>query len=69
MVFLKACPKCHGDMYLERDSYGPFRQCLQCGKIEDAVAAAKAVALGRAASPAAAASRKRISARGSKQAA
>ncbi len=46
MLYLKGCPKCHGDMYLEKDSYGVFRQCLQCGMIQDAPAAAKAAATG-----------------------
>jgi hypothetical protein len=35
MLYLKSCPKCHGDMYLEKDNYGAFRQCLQCGLIRD----------------------------------
>ncbi len=37
MLFLKSCPKCQGDMYLEKDSYGAFHQCLQCGMIKDLV--------------------------------
>lgn len=35
MIYLRSCPKCHGDMYLEKDSYGTFRQCLQCGLVRD----------------------------------
>ncbi len=31
MIKLKACPKCHGDLYLERDQYGRYMSCLQCG--------------------------------------
>ena len=31
----KACSKCKGDMYFERDAYGAYRKCLQCGKIQD----------------------------------
>ena len=31
MIKLKACPKCHGDLYLEKDQYGRFLSCLQCG--------------------------------------
>ena len=31
--YFKACPKCGGDMYLDRDAYGYFRKCLQCSKI------------------------------------
>lgn len=30
MYWLKACPKCHGDLYPERDSYGSYIACLQC---------------------------------------
>ncbi|MCH7552833.1 MAG: hypothetical protein IIC82_02395 [Chloroflexi bacterium] len=35
MLFLKSCPRCQGDMYLEKDSYGSFHQCLQCGNTKD----------------------------------
>ena len=35
MLFPKACPKCHGDMYLDRDVYGTFIECLQCGLLRD----------------------------------
>ena len=35
MFYLKACPKCHGDMYQERDLYGTFVECLQCGLMKD----------------------------------
>jgi len=37
MIHLKSCPKCHGDMYLDKDAYGSFRQCLQCGFMKDLV--------------------------------
>ena len=37
MLYLKSCPKCHGDMFLEKDSYGAYRQCLQCGLMKDLV--------------------------------
>ena len=36
MVWYKSCPKCgRGDLMLERDIYGWFRQCVQCGYLED----------------------------------
>jgi hypothetical protein len=35
MFFFRACPKCHGDMYVERDNYGAYVQCLQCGLLRD----------------------------------
>ena len=37
MFFFKACPKCHGDLYLDSDGYGTFLECLQCGLLRDLV--------------------------------
>ncbi len=37
MVFYKSCPKCTGDMHIRRDLYGDFRECLQCGLLQDLV--------------------------------
>ena len=34
MLFLKACPKCRGDLQLDRDVYGII-ECLQCGLLKD----------------------------------
>ncbi len=31
MMWLKGCPKCHGDLYESRDHYGRFVTCMQCG--------------------------------------
>ncbi len=31
MLWLKSCPRCSGDLYEERDMYGPYTDCLQCG--------------------------------------
>jgi len=28
---LKGCPKCRGDLYVERDLSGWYEECLQCG--------------------------------------
>lgn len=33
MFYFKACTKCQGDLSLEKDSYGLFLKCLQCGKL------------------------------------
>ena len=33
MIYFKACPKCRGELYQDRDAYGHFRKCLQCGRI------------------------------------
>ena len=35
MFYLKACEKCHGDLYLEKDMYGSFLECIQCGSVKD----------------------------------
>jgi hypothetical protein len=35
MVWLKACPRCQGDLFLEQDHYGKFKTCLQCGYARD----------------------------------
>ena len=35
MLFLKVCPKCQGDMHLDRDQYGAFIECFQCGLLGD----------------------------------
>ena len=31
MFKLKACPRCHGDLFVDRDYYGWYEQCIQCG--------------------------------------
>lgn len=31
MFWLKACPKCHGDLYSDGDAYGSYLACIQCG--------------------------------------
>jgi DNA-directed RNA polymerase subunit M/transcription elongation factor TFIIS len=35
MIFFKACPKCHGDLYIDKDAYGQYVECLQCGYSKD----------------------------------
>jgi uncharacterized protein YbaR (Trm112 family) len=35
MVWLKACPKCKGDLFLDEDHYGKYKSCIQCGYIKD----------------------------------
>jgi ssDNA-binding Zn-finger/Zn-ribbon topoisomerase 1 len=35
MFFFKACPKCQGDLHMDRDTYGAFIKCLQCGLLRD----------------------------------
>ncbi len=45
MLYLRSCPKCKGDMHADSDIYGTYRQCLQCGYLEDITE--KAEKLGR----------------------
>ena len=35
MLFFNRCPKCHGDMYVNRDVYVTIIECLQCGMLRD----------------------------------
>ncbi len=29
--WLKACPRCHGDLALKQDVLGSYVECMQCG--------------------------------------
>ena len=31
MFWLKGCPRCYGDLDIDRYQYGSFVSCLQCG--------------------------------------
>ena len=35
MIEFRACPRCRGDIKINRDMYGAYRECLQCGYILD----------------------------------
>ena len=35
MFHLKGCPKCRGDLFFEKDFYGSYFKCLQCGLMMD----------------------------------
>ena len=35
MLELKGCPRCRGDVYYDSDYYGVYKQCIQCGYLED----------------------------------
>ena len=35
MLLFKSCPKCHGDLHVNSDIYGDYKECLQCGMIVD----------------------------------
>ena len=30
-VKFRGCPRCHGDIFLDKDDYGWYQKCLQCG--------------------------------------
>lgn len=32
---LKGCPRCGADVFLDKDEYGWYEQCLQCGYLCD----------------------------------
>jgi hypothetical protein len=35
MILFKSCPRCTGDVHISGDSYGDYKQCLNCGMLED----------------------------------
>ena len=35
MLLFKACPRCRGDMQINRDIYGDYKECLHCGNMVD----------------------------------
>jgi DNA-directed RNA polymerase subunit M/transcription elongation factor TFIIS len=35
MLYLKACPRCQGDIEYNTDMYGAFLACLHCGYVID----------------------------------
>jgi len=35
VYLLKACPRCHGDIYFDGDRHDPFIRCVQCGYIKE----------------------------------
>lgn len=35
MLYLKSCPRCEGDMHINSDIYGEYKECLQCGHMVD----------------------------------
>ncbi len=37
MLYFKACPRCKGDVHRDRDMYGEYLKCLQCGHMVDLV--------------------------------
>ena len=41
MIYIKACPKCKGDVEYTVDSFGAKLECLQCSYTVDSKASAK----------------------------
>ena len=39
---LDRCPKCKGYVILQKDGYGLYEECLQCGYVHDLLTAAEA---------------------------
>ena len=35
MVLFKSCPRCGGDVHINRDFYGEYKECLMCGFMVD----------------------------------
>ena len=35
MLNFKSCPRCRGDVNVDRDWYGEYESCLQCGWSKD----------------------------------
>lgn len=35
MMILKGCPRCKGDVYLQKDIEGSYLSCMQCGYMKD----------------------------------
>jgi DNA-directed RNA polymerase subunit M/transcription elongation factor TFIIS len=35
MMILKGCPRCKGDLYIDRDLDGTYISCMQCGYVKD----------------------------------
>ena len=35
MLKFKGCPKCKGNIVIDRDHFGWYEQCMQCGYLHD----------------------------------
>ena len=34
---LKSCPRCDGDMFVDKEEYGWYEDCIQCGYRRDLI--------------------------------
>ena len=46
MMRLKGCPRCKGDIVVERDHWGWYEECIQCGYLRDLQSVVKVKELG-----------------------
>lgn len=51
MLWFKCCPRCRGDLYEDRDRYGAFIACVQCGYMQDTTSDTLAALVTHSASP------------------
>lgn len=35
MFKFRGCPRCHGDLMIDKDQYGWYEECMQCGYSRD----------------------------------
>jgi hypothetical protein len=35
MIKFKNCPRCRGDIRIDKDYYGGYENCIQCGYVKD----------------------------------
>ncbi len=35
MMYLRECPRCHGDLNAGEDIHGKYVSCMQCGYLKD----------------------------------
>ena len=45
MMYLKGCPKCHGDLFEEKDHFGKYTSCAQCGFSKEVATASALLAV------------------------
>lgn len=41
MLRRSCCPRCKGDVRLDRDEYGWYEECIMCGYVHDMASAAQ----------------------------
>ena len=54
MFWFRQCPRCSGDIYMDRNQYGPYITCIQCGFSRDVLSTSQgppAISLGPVPAP------------------